>query len=101
MKFATIGHFGDEHLQLLPKDWIHKDLIVSPEFNFDRTKGYAIGIRFSPQQMMALPRDRIQEKILDAVLFAQNELDVNLIQLGALYNISYFRGKMAYRTEGL
>ncbi len=85
MKFAILGHFIDEnHLERLPKEWIHDNLIVSQEFNFNETNGYILGIMLTAKQMMNYPKETVRQKILDAVLFAQNELDVEIIQLGAL-----------------
>jgi len=85
MKFATIGHLIDEKSsKQLPKTWIHKKLIVSPEIDIDGTKGHIIGLMLTAQQIMGLPRNKIRQDILDAALFAQNELDVDVIQLGAL-----------------
>jgi len=85
MKFASLGHLDYEsRLKQLPKDWIHEKFIVSPEINCDGTKGYLIALKFSAQKLMNLPRENIQQNILDLVLFAQDELDVEIIQLGAL-----------------
>ncbi len=86
MKFAILGHLiGEEQSNNLPKNWIIKDdLMVSPELNFNGAKGYGISIKLSPKQVMEMLRDEIRQKILDAALFAQNELNVELIQLGGL-----------------
>jgi predicted amino acid dehydrogenase len=86
MKFATIGHLDNEKFLLdqISKDWIHKDLIVSPEFNFKGTKGHFIAIKLTSKQLMEQPRNKTQESILNAALFAQDNLGVELIQLGAL-----------------
>ncbi|MFO7677026.1 MAG: hypothetical protein R6V50_01390 [Thermoplasmatota archaeon] len=87
MKFATIGHLDSEsRLKQIPREWIKekRDLIVSPELNINNTKGYIIALKITAQHMMNLPKSTVRQKILDSVLFAQNELDVNIIQLGAL-----------------
>ena len=85
MKFATIGHLLiEENIKQFPKSWIKENLIISPEMNINGTKGYITVLTLTAQQMMDLPRDAVRQKILDAALFVQNELDVNVIQLGAL-----------------
>ena len=85
MKFATIGHLDyKKRLGQIPKGWIQGNLIVSPELDVNGTKGYILALKNTAQQMMSLPRDIIRQEILESVLFAQNELDVNIIQLGAL-----------------
>jgi len=84
MKFSTIGHFTNNKKLNIPKEWIIKDLIVSPEIAIKGLKGHIIGLQLTPMQLMSLPKKSIRKKILDAVIFAQTELNVNLIQLGAL-----------------
>lgn len=85
MKFATIGHLIDEkNIKQIPKAWIYEKLIVSPEIDVNGTKGYIIGLMLTAQQMISLPRDTVRQNILDAALFAQDELDINVILLGAL-----------------
>lgn len=85
MKFATIGHFLDEkNTEQFPESWIHGNLIVSPELNVHGTKGYITGLTLTARQMMGLPRETVRKHILDAALFVQNELGVDVIQLGAL-----------------
>ena len=85
MKFATIGHLDyKSRIEQIPKEWIHKKLIVSPEINIYKTNGYIIALKLTAQQMMNHPRDKIRKSILDAAFFAQNELGVDVIQLGAL-----------------
>jgi len=85
MKFATIGHFLDEkNTDQFPESWIHGNLIVSPELNVHGIKGYITGLTLTARQMMELPRETVRKHILDAALFLQNELGVDVIQLGAL-----------------
>jgi len=84
LKFATIGHLDyKERINQIPKEWIQEKLIVSPEFNLNKTSGYFFILKLTAQQMMDLPRDKIRRSVLEAALFAQDELDVELIQLGA------------------
>ena len=85
MKFATIGHLLDEKtINLMPKDWIREKYIISPKINLDKTSGHIIALKLTAKQIMQEPRDFIRKEILDAVIFAQDSLDINLIQLGAL-----------------
>jgi fatty aldehyde-generating acyl-ACP reductase len=85
MKFATIGHLLDEkNIEQFPESWIHGNLIVSPELNVHGIKGYITGLTLTARQMMQLPRETVRQHILDAALFLQNELSVDVIQLGAL-----------------
>jgi len=85
MKFATIGHLiNEKDIDHLPKHWVHKDLIYSPELNINGIKGHIAGLKLSAKQMMSLPQDKVRQKILDATVFVQDELGVDLIQLGAL-----------------
>lgn len=85
MKFATIGHIIDKKtMDNLPKDWIKNNMIVSPEKNINGIKGYITGLTLTPKEMMNLPLEQVRKKILNAALFLQNEMKVDLIQLGAL-----------------
>lgn len=85
MKFATIGHLIDEKtIEEFPKSWIHNKLIVFPEMNVNEMKGYLTALTLTARQIIELPREVIRKNILDAALYVQNELDVDLIQLGAL-----------------
>lgn len=85
MKFATIGHLlNRESFDSIPKEWMKGNLIVSSELNVNGTKGYITGINLTAQQMMTMPVEDARKKILDAALFVQDELDVDIIQLGAL-----------------
>ena len=85
MKFATIGHLlVHENISMFPKSWIHGNLIVSPELNVHGIKGYITGLTLTARQMMEFPREMVRKHILDAALFLQNELGVDVIQLGAL-----------------
>jgi predicted amino acid dehydrogenase len=85
MKFATIGHLiYEENLQQMPKEWIQKNLVISPELNFYGTKGYITGLLLTAKQMMDLPIEEVRQHVLDAAVFLQTEYEVDLIQLGAL-----------------
>jgi len=56
MKFATIGHLVYESsINKIPKDFIKKRMIVSPELNFDGIKGHILGLKLSSKQMMEFP----------------------------------------------
>jgi len=85
MKFATIGHLIDENnIEYIPKNWIRENIIVSPEMNVNGTKGHLLILKLTSKQMINLSKDEVRQKILDAAIFAQNELGINVIQLGAL-----------------
>jgi predicted amino acid dehydrogenase len=85
MKFATIGHLIDNsHIDNLPKHWVHKDLIFSPELNINGVKGHIAGLKLTAKQVMSLPQEKVRQRILEAAIFLQDEFNVDLIQLGAL-----------------
>ena len=85
MKFATLGHLMyEKNIEQMPKDWIHDEWIYSPEIDLYGTKGRIIGLKLTAKHIMSQPLDEIRNKILDLALFAQNELEIDLIQLGAL-----------------
>lgn len=85
MKFATLSHLLNENnIKQIPPTWIKEELIISPELDIDGTKGYVVALNLLPKQVMSSAKDEIRKKILEAALFAQNELGVEIIQLGAL-----------------
>lgn len=84
MKFASIGHLRvEDEIHQLPKSWIRGNLAVSPELDFKGAKGYITGLTLTARQMVELPREVVRRHILGAAVFVQNELEVDLIQLGA------------------
>lgn len=84
MKFASLGHLDfEDRLKEIPKSWIKDDLIISPEIDLKKTKGCIIVLLLTAKQLIENPRDLIREKILNASIYAQEELDVDIIQLGA------------------
>ena len=85
MKFATLGHLMTEKdIEQIPKDWIHDNWIYSQEIDLIRTKGRITGSKLTAEQIMNRPLEKIRNEILELAKFLQNELDINLIQLGAL-----------------
>jgi len=85
MKFATIGHLLDkENLKEFPKPWIQNNMVISPEMNINGTAGYLTGLLLTAEEMMALPREKVRQSILDAACFLQEKYNIKLIQLGAL-----------------
>ncbi len=85
MKFATLGHLMyEKNIEQIPKEWIHDNWIYSPELNLNGTKGRITGLKLTASQIINQPLETIRTKILDLALFVQKELDVDLIQLGAL-----------------
>jgi predicted amino acid dehydrogenase len=84
MKFASIGHLRvEKEIRQFPKSWIQKGLAISPELDINGTKGYITGLTLTARQMIELPREVVRGRILEAAVFLQNELGVDLIQLGA------------------
>jgi len=85
MRFATLSHLMNEkNLEQIPKAWIKNQLIISPPLNINGTKGYVIALKLTAQQIMNLPSEDIRQRIFEGALYAQNELDIDIIQLGAL-----------------
>lgn len=85
MKFVTIGHLDFEYRQgQIPRNWINKEYIISPEIKCKKTEGRIIALKLSAQQIMRLPREKIRKKILEAACFAQKKYNAELIQLGGL-----------------
>ena len=77
-----------------------KSGIVCSEFNvFGKAKGYIVGVPLTARQIKVFPRIA-RQKILEAVLFAQRKLGVELVGLGALTASVTTRGKwMARHSE--
>jgi len=51
---------------------------------FNKAEGWFVGIALTPTQMMTLPKEKVREKILEAILFSQEKLKAELVMLGAL-----------------
>lgn len=62
--------------------------ICAKEINFFRRGeevcGYIIAVLLNGKQMMSLSLGKVRQRILDAVLYAQNELKVDVVGLGSL-----------------
>ncbi len=85
MKFATIGHLNDYNsLEKIPEEYIKKNFIISPEINFNGVKGHILGLKLTAKEMMKRPLKDVRKKILEGALIAEKELQVELVQLGAL-----------------
>jgi len=86
MNIATIGHLDyKDRLKQIPVSWMQEQLIVSPELKFsDSNKYYFLALKLTAQEIMTLPQEIVRQKILEAALFAQDEFDVELVQLGGL-----------------
>lgn len=50
---------------------------------WDKAEGYIIAVLLTAKQMMELPRDLVEKRILDTILFAQNKLGAEIVGLGA------------------
>jgi len=62
--------------------------VCSKEIKFSRSgkeaEGYIVAVLLSGKQMMSLPQEKVRQRVLGAVLYAQNELKVDVIGLGSL-----------------
>lgn len=62
-----------------------RDFSVLSKFDvLGETDGYFIAVRLTAKQMMEMPKEVVRKKILNAILHAQNELDCDVVMLGAL-----------------
>lgn len=62
-----------------------KDFSVLSKFDvLGKTDGYFVAVRLTAKQMMSLPKEQVRQKILKAILYAQNKLDCDVVMLGAL-----------------
>jgi len=85
MKFASIGHLLDSQtITNLPQEWIGKKYIISPEIDIQGVKGRFFLLKITAEQIMKFDREKVRNDILNCVLYAQREYDIDLIQLGAL-----------------
>jgi len=85
MKFAILGHLIDENtIKQLPQEWVNDNIILSPEMEINRTVGTIAAIKYTAKQIMTEPQQEIRKSILDAAVYLQDKLGVDIIQLGAL-----------------
>ncbi|MEF8848260.1 MAG: NAD(P)-binding domain-containing protein [Candidatus Thermoplasmatota archaeon] len=85
MKVATLGHLNyKNNLKEIPKGYIYNNLIISPEIDFNGIKGHILGLKLSAKQIIEEPLEEVRQRILNASILAQNELNIEIIQLGAL-----------------
>jgi len=105
-KFAFISNYRDgsdqfrPHIttKLLPHNLDLKTLkhnvgyAIASYFDvYGKVEGYSVFLLITAEDMLNLPIRAVREKILKAVLFAQNELEVNYIGLGS-YTKSFTDG---------
>lgn len=84
MRFASLGHLDFEYrLKEFPTSWVKDNLIISPEIDFKKTKGYIIALILTAKQLIEYPKEQIRKKILNASIYALEKLDVDIVQLGA------------------
>ena len=57
--------------------------IISHFQIFNKAEGWMVGLALTPQQMITLPKEKVRNKILGAVLFSQEKLGAELLMLGA------------------
>ena len=57
---------------------------ICSRFNvWDKAEGYIIAVLLTAKQMVELPRDLVEKRIIDTILFAQNKLGAERVGLGA------------------
>ena len=92
MKFAILGHLINENdFEKIPKNWIYKNWIISPEYKLNNTSGFFTSLKYTPSELMSFSKQETREKILELALFLQDDLNVELIQLGGLIS-SFTKG---------
>ena len=86
MKFAIIGHLiSNQKKTEVIEGWSqHNNLLISPRLNFNGTIGVGISILLTPEEMIKQPRDVIHEQIFKACIYATEELNADIVQLGGL-----------------
>lgn len=93
-RMGNIVGIGERLGMILTPQWLVKMILpklsgrmgfsVCSKFDvFGEAEGYIIAIALTARQMLTLPNTYVRQRILDAVLFAQNELGVEGIGLGA------------------
>ncbi len=80
--------------QFIPDKWVEGSIkrlsgrmgfTICSRFDvFGEVTGYLLGVILTGEQMMTLPLKTVRKRILDCALFAQDELGVDVIGLGAL-----------------
>lgn len=62
-----------------------RGVFFASKFNaFDQVDGYLMAVLLTASQVMNLPREFVQKRILDALVSAQEKFGIELVQLGAL-----------------
>ncbi|MDD2756668.1 MAG: hypothetical protein PHS80_14235, partial [Methanothrix sp.] len=62
-----------------------KDFSVLSKFDvLGETDGYFVAVRLTAKQMMEKPKEVVRKKILNAILYSQEELGCDVVMLGAL-----------------
>ena len=92
MKFAILGHLINKNdLEYIPKNWLLKKWIISPEYKFNNTSGFFTSLKYLPMDLMNISKQETREKILDLALYLQDNHNVDIIQLGGLIS-SFTKG---------
>jgi len=78
---------------------------VCSKFNFKRAgeevEGYIIAVLLNGRQMMSLPIEKVRKRVLDAILYAQNGLKVDVIGLGSLTTSVTDGGEWVIKQPGI
>ncbi len=62
-----------------------RGVFFASKFNaFDQVDGYLMAVLLTASQVMNLPREFVQKRIIDALVIAQEKFGIELVQLGAL-----------------
>jgi predicted amino acid dehydrogenase len=102
MRFATLGHLMfKENIEQIPKKWIQDNWICSPEFDLKKTKGRITGLTLTAKEILSKPLDEIREEILKLATYLYDELNIEIIQLGALTTSVTSGGKWLTKSSEL
>ncbi|MFA6252299.1 MAG: NAD(P)-binding domain-containing protein [Candidatus Paceibacterota bacterium] len=85
--FKIVNFNIGKYLPIWFMKWILalRDFTVMSHFDvLGKTDGYFITIRLTAKQMVKLPKEKVRQKILDAILYGQDKLGCDLVMLGAL-----------------
>jgi len=81
-KLFLFKFLPDKLVELIIEKWGFS--VCSRFWVKNKAEGYIIGIGLTAERMLNLPLEIVRKKILNAVLFAQDKLKVEVIGLGAL-----------------
>jgi len=78
---------------------------VCSNFKFERAgkevEGYIIAVLLNGRQMMSLPIGKVRKRVLDAIIYAQNKLKIDVIGLGSLTTSVTDGGEWVTKQPGM